>query len=94
MGSNPTPSALPNRLSGGLIRPNLNMRLTDYHAKYFAYELTKRCPSDSPERFSGELFDAPDKIDRRREQLIADIESRLTQKVTSEEMFMIQCKLV
>jgi hypothetical protein len=21
--------------------------ITDYHAKYFAYELTKRCPSDS-----------------------------------------------
>jgi adenine-specific DNA-methyltransferase len=40
------------------------------------------------------LFDAQDEIDRRREQLIADIESRLTQKVTSEEMFMIQWKLV
>jgi adenine-specific DNA-methyltransferase len=40
------------------------------------------------------LFDAQDEIDRRREQLIADIESRLTQKVTSGEMFMIQWKLV
>jgi superfamily II DNA or RNA helicase len=34
------------------------MSLTDYHAKYFAYELTKRCPSDSPERFAGALVDA------------------------------------
>ena len=34
------------------------MPLTDYHAKYFAYELTKRCPSDSPERFAGALVDA------------------------------------
>jgi SNF2 family DNA or RNA helicase len=34
------------------------MQLTDYHAKYFAYELTKRCPSDSPERFAGALVDA------------------------------------
>lgn len=28
------------------------MRLTEFHAKYFAYELTKRCPSDSPERLA------------------------------------------
>jgi SNF2 family DNA or RNA helicase len=32
--------------------------LTDYHAKYFAYELTKRCASDSPERLAGALVDA------------------------------------
>ncbi len=65
------------------------MPLTDYHAKYFAYELTKRCPSDSPERFAGALVDAQDEIDRRREQLIADIESKLTQKIRSETLFMI-----
>jgi len=34
------------------------MRLTDYHAKYFAYELTKRCPSDSAEKLAGALVDA------------------------------------
>ncbi len=29
------------------------MKLTDYHAKYFAYELTKRFPSDSVEKLAG-----------------------------------------
>ena len=32
--------------------------LTAYHAKYFAYELTKRCPSDSLEKLAGALADA------------------------------------
>jgi len=32
--------------------------ITDYHAKYFAYELTKRCPSDSLEKFTSTLADA------------------------------------
>jgi hypothetical protein len=40
------------------------------------------------------LFDAQDEIDRRREQLISDIEGKLVQKVTSESLFMIQWKLV
>jgi hypothetical protein len=29
------------------------MNLTDYHAKYFAYELTKRCSSDSVDKHQG-----------------------------------------
>lgn len=29
------------------------MQLTDYYAKYFAYELAKRCPSDSMEKLAG-----------------------------------------
>ena len=32
--------------------------LTDYHSKYFAYEITKRCSSDSLEKFAGALVDA------------------------------------
>ncbi len=32
--------------------------LTAYHAKYFAYELTKCCPSDSLEKLAGALADA------------------------------------
>ncbi len=32
--------------------------LTAYHAKYFAYELTKRCPCDSLEKLAGALADA------------------------------------
>lgn len=34
------------------------MQITDYHAKYFAYELTKRCSSDSLEKLTASLFDA------------------------------------
>lgn len=34
------------------------MKLTDYHAKYFAYELTKRCSSDSVEKLVSVLADA------------------------------------
>jgi len=34
------------------------MHLTDYHAKYFAHELTKRCPFDSLEKLAGTLVDA------------------------------------
>src|SRR5262245_13669478 len=34
------------------------MHLTDYHAKYFARELTKRCASDSREKLAGTLVDA------------------------------------
>lgn len=34
------------------------MQLTDYHSKYYAYELTKRCPPDSAEKLAGALFDA------------------------------------
>lgn len=34
------------------------MQLTDYQAKYFAYELTKRCASDSVEKLAGALVDA------------------------------------
>ena len=34
------------------------MQLTDYHAKYFAYELTRRFPPDSVEKLTGALVDA------------------------------------
>src|SRR5438552_7600687 len=32
--------------------------MTDYHAKYFAYELTRRCASDSLEKLTSVLSDA------------------------------------
>jgi adenine-specific DNA-methyltransferase len=32
--------------------------ISDYHAKYFAYELTRRCPPDSVEKLAGALVDA------------------------------------
>ena len=34
------------------------MDLTDFHAKYFAYEITRRYPSDSVEKFAAALADA------------------------------------
>jgi len=34
------------------------MRLTDYHAKYYAHELTKRCPPDNLEKLAASLVDA------------------------------------
>ncbi len=34
------------------------MQLTDYHAKFFAYELTRRFPSSSAEKIAGALVDA------------------------------------
>lgn len=34
------------------------MTLTPYHAKYFAYELTKRHSANDPEKFAGTLVDA------------------------------------
>jgi adenine-specific DNA-methyltransferase len=34
------------------------MTLTDYHAKYFAYELTRRCPPDSDEKLAGAVASA------------------------------------
>src|SRR6202162_1194088 len=39
-------------------RSGFGQNLTHYHAKYFAYELTKRCPSDSAEKLAGALVDA------------------------------------
>src|SRR5262249_15116450 len=34
------------------------MKLTDFHSKYYAHELTKRCASDSAEKLAGALVDA------------------------------------
>ena len=34
------------------------MNLTDYHAKYYAHELSKRCPPDSVEKLAGAVASA------------------------------------
>src|SRR5712692_5348243 len=47
------------------------MPLTDYHAKYFAYELTKRCSSDSAEKLAGALVDA--QVDLNPHQIEASL---------------------
>jgi hypothetical protein len=40
-------------MSGGIVTS-----LTPYHAKCYAYELTRRCPPDSEDRLAGALVDA------------------------------------
>ena len=37
---------------------SLPQQLTPYHAKYYAYELTRRCPPDSDDRLASALVDA------------------------------------
>ncbi len=39
-------------------RHSFILQLTDYHAKYYAHELTKRCSSDSLEKLAASLADA------------------------------------
>ena len=39
------------------------------------------------------LFDAKDDIDRRREQLIAEIEGKLQQRVSQTKLFSIRWKV-
>ena len=41
-------------MKAGILSPEM---LTPYHAKYFAHELTKRCPSDSIEKLASALVD-------------------------------------
>ena len=36
----------------------MTINLTEYQTKYYAYELTKRCPVDSLEKLAGALVDA------------------------------------
>ena len=74
------------------------MMLTDYHAKYFAYELSRRCPSDSVEKLAGTLVDAqvdlnPHQTDAQRERLIAEMEGKLQQKTSLKELFAIRWSL-
>jgi len=40
------------------------------------------------------LFDTQDEIDRRREQLIADIEGKLQQRISRQSLFLIRWTLV
>ena len=50
------------------------VRLTDYHAKYFAHELTKRCASDSVEKLVAVLADDATAVDAPPEALATDLE--------------------
>jgi hypothetical protein len=70
------------------------MHLTDYHAKYFAFELTKRCPSDSVEKLASVLADA--QVDLNPHQVgsrLDEIGQRLQQKLEQERLFTIRWRL-
>src|SRR5579862_5891539 len=45
-------------IAGGAGERSSLMQLTEYHAKYYAYELTRRRPPDSEDRLAGALIDA------------------------------------
>lgn len=80
--------------------------ITAFHAKYFAHELTRRFPTDSAEKLTGQknikaiealrnlkrrsLFDAQDQVDQQREELIAAIEGKMNQNTRAEQLFSIR----
>lgn len=47
------------------------MAITSYHAKYYAYELTRRCPADSEDRLASALVDA--QVDLNPHQIDASL---------------------
>lgn len=47
------------------------LTLTEFHAKYYAYELTRRCPPDSDDRLAGALADA--QVDLNPHQIDASL---------------------
>ena len=61
------------------VKPDRDSEALDFRA---ASELLRRT-----------LFDAQDEIDRRREQIIADIEGKLQQRVAQEILFLIRWTL-
>jgi hypothetical protein len=79
------------------------MNPAPYHAKYYAYELTRRCPPDSVEKLAGQkqakaletqrntkrraLLDAQDEIDVQRERLVAEMEGELQQRTSLSALF-------
>lgn len=96
------------------------MNITPYHAKYFAFELTKRSPSNNIQKFADTLLDAQVDlnpyqvetvlfafrstlsigailtvgVDRRKENLISDMEKRLKQNLFVNRLFIIKWKLL
>ncbi len=59
------------------------MNLTRYHAKYFAFELTKRCSSDNIQKLASTLVDA--QVDLNSHQVEAALFAfRFQQKLGAE----------
>ncbi len=70
------------------------MPITSYHAKYFAYELTRQYSSDSLQKLAASLSDAQDGVDSKKENLISEIEARLKQYIEITELFLIKWTVV
>ena len=64
------------------------MAITFYHAKYFAYELTRQYSSDSLQKLAASLSDA--QVDLNPHQ----IEARLKQNIETTELFLIKWTVV
>ena len=41
-----------------MLRESAAFQLTPYQSKYYAFQLTRRCPTDSMEKLAGALVDA------------------------------------
>ncbi len=54
--------------------------MTPYHAKYWAYELTRRCPADSVDRLTTALVDAQVELTRLTSERQERIQSRIRGK--------------
>ena len=63
--------------------------ITDFHAKYFAYELGRRCSSDSVEKLTAVLADA--QVDLN--ELLDEIGRRLEQRVEQTRLFTLRWRL-
>ncbi len=69
------------------------MDLTDFLAKYYANELTRRRSSDSMDKLAGAVAAAQDGADRQRDRLITEIERKLQQRLKTANLFTIRWSL-
>lgn len=69
-----------------MVSPDV-MSLTPHHAKYYAYDLTRRAASGM-DRLSMALFE------EKRDQLIDQLEQRLAQRTQAETLFTIRWAVV
>lgn len=65
--------------------------ITEYHAKYYAYELTRQHRGGDIDRISQSLFDAA--VDLNPRQIDGALEQRLHQKSSSSHLFRVRWQL-
>lgn len=64
---------------------------TPFHVRYFAEELTKRCPSDSVEKLANDQ--ASRDVDKQKDALLDEISGRLAQNIEQTELFTLRWHL-